>query len=505
MDEFEMYQKLIENAANDLLDDTSSLLGYDDYEEADEFITSKEIVKNKEKIKERGKDNSSFVSDDNIDETFVHYKRYSKPREHKYTDKEMEEIRKSCEATYVHDYGKEDIYHLSDEVKKNNDMLAEIRDKLSTVVSSYRNVDRYVKAMRIVVEAWEILSKYNYIHSDKEFFELVAKGVIVAPGIIMPKLRKMNSYNKEMLIKYISNPELDPADLMPKKIEQQNDPWYDQYKTYDDDSEESILYRQFYDDYVSEHSPSKDEEKDFDFSELFEKADEYARDELSILEMHQILSPQEVEFIDNNTDNPPKLEVSPIPKKYIKNYDTNVIGGKKNKGGKKYRYSRDSLADLLNKIQNNPNLVDSSDYTSSYVLSNSMFDIPKEPKDAWDDLYFNGSWTDDAALELYDINVRERLMQERPIRERYSTFADKDLDKFFKTLEAAGINTIDLRRRMQVSDSATAEAISEKERKQKKKTEEELLKHITELNNSSKFKKIVHKAEKALNDSIDQQ
>ena len=207
--------------------------------------------------------------------------------------------------------------------------------------------------------------------------------------------------------------------------------------------------------------------------------------------MHQILSPQEVEFIDNNTDNPPKLEVSPIPKKYIKNYDTNVIGGKKNKGGKKYRYSRDSLADLLNKIQNNPNLVDSSDYTSSYVLSNSMFDIPKEPKDAWDDLYFNGSWTDDAALELYDINVRERLMQERPIRERYSTFADKDLDKFFKTLEAAGINTIDLRRRMQVSDSATAEAISEKERKQKKKTEEELLKHITELNNSSKFKKIV--------------
>ena len=128
-----------------------------------------------------------------------------------------------------------------------------------------------------------------------------------------------------------------------------------------------------------------------------------------------------------------------------------------------------------------------------------MFDVSKEPKSFWDDLYFDGSWTNKDDLFLYDMAVREELLKQHPPREKYLTYADKELAKFFSTLEENGMNVIELRRKMDCTSEDIAEAENKRTKKENKKIESALIQRITKLNNSPKFKKIVGKAENALN------
>ena len=150
-----------------------------------------------------------------IDES-VHFKKYKTNRIHRYSEAEMEEIRLSCKNTIVNDYGSNDLYHMSDEDKMKNDQLAEIAIKLASVKSIYRRLDQYIEAMRIVYKAWDLLSEKNFIHSKKEFFKLIGKGKIVSNRIIIPQMKNIKKYNLELIIKYISNPELDASIFAPE-------------------------------------------------------------------------------------------------------------------------------------------------------------------------------------------------------------------------------------------------------------------------------------------------
>lgn len=150
-----------------------------------------------------------------IDES-IHFQRFNKRYIHKYNNKEMAQIRLGCKNVIVNDYGTNDMFHMSDEEKLKNDQLAEIAIKLASVKSIYRRLDQYIEAMRIVYKAWEILSEKNYVHSKKEFFKLVGKGKIVSNRIIIPQMKNFNKYNKELIEKYISNPELDASIFAPE-------------------------------------------------------------------------------------------------------------------------------------------------------------------------------------------------------------------------------------------------------------------------------------------------
>ena len=168
----------------------------DNYDDSESFMTSKDLVEQKEKIEKQNPNINIPIISPDIEEE-VHFKRYTKKRAHKYTESEMKAIRESCVSTIVHDYGERDIYHLSDEERRKNDMLAELSMKLSGVKRVYRKVNEYVEAMRIVVEAWQLLEKNNYIHTRDEFFDLVADGTIVSSRIVMPKLKKSDQYNMD--------------------------------------------------------------------------------------------------------------------------------------------------------------------------------------------------------------------------------------------------------------------------------------------------------------------
>ncbi len=493
----EIYQELLNQESSNLdeYDDPDmDLLTYDE----EEFVTSKEIAESKDKRKNiKSTDYTQISNIGEVDEN-VYFKRFSKKQEHKYTEKEMKEIRKSCEYTIVHDYGENDIYHLSDEERRKNDMLAELSLKLGCLKRTYRKVDQYIEAMRIVVQAWEILEKNNFIHSTEEFFQMVSEGRIVSNRIIMPKLKKINNYNMDLIIKYISNPDLDPKDLVPESPDEETS-YYEDFGIYDDDSPEGIQFNKFIKEYKENLSPEDMEEKDP--YEIEEAAEQYARDKMEEEKTKMLLSPEEAAFINDHYDNPPEIVVQDIKNRYIRGYDRRDFHRKKHKKfSKKERYMVEGLHEILNKIQDNPNnRIDVDEWNRSYMITNSMFEPEKEEKDFLDEMRFEGSWMSKKDVFLYNLMLREELIKQHPIKSNYRNYGDIELNNFFKTLESNGVNIIELRRRMNCTPEDLQKQEAKSSKKENKKLEAALLDRISKLNNSSKFKKLVTKAEKSLN------
>lgn len=427
-------------------------------DDSEEFLTSKEINPKDDKSE---KHLGLVGTSDGVIEEDVYFKRYKTNYEHKYTEKELEAMRASCVGTIVHDYSENDLYHMSDEYRRENDMLSEISDKLQRVRGTYRKVDAWIEAMRTVVQAWELLEERgNYIHTKQEFFEMVASGKIVSNRLMIPKLKKMNNYDIDILIKYISNPELDASELLPVDT-----------KTVDD------FYAQLDDDY-EEESPEE--------------------------QMARLLSPEEIEYINNHIDNPDKFRVKDIKHKLIKGYDKKTYSihskKKKKKKNKVEEYRIESLHDILNKIQNDPNNHSEYGYSRSYMVANSMFEPIEAPKNFLDEIRFEGSWANDDDIYMHDLALREEMLKQHTARNKYTTYGDQELQQFFKLLEENGVNTIDLRRKMDVPTDGGSKAIEEKAtKKENKKMESAIIQRITKLNNSDKFKKLVSKAENALN------
>lgn len=492
----EMYQQMIEsNALADTIVGGTHARQFDD-SDGEDFFTSKEIVQQQEALEKRygASPTSPRGGTGGVIEEEAHFKRYTQKREHKYTEKEKQEIRESCVATIVHDYGEFDIYHLSDEERAKNDMLAEIRLKLVTLKRTYHQVDKYIEAMRVVMEAWEILEKHNYLHTKEEFYQLVAEGKIYSSSIIMPKLKRMDQYNLDMIIQYISNPEADASDLIPA-AQEVTDSWYDQF-----DIEDNEDYQKYFSEYLESLTEADKENKEIE--DIHDEADSYAREKIEEDEMKRLLSPDEVAFVLENAQHPPRIDVKDISPKYIKGYDRTTFGKVKKKGSKTERYKKEILHRLLNKIQKNPQLRDfNRSYDHSLLVTQSMFEPEKPFKDFMDDIRFDGSWASEDDVFLYNLAVREEVLKQHPANQGYLTYADKEVSDFIKVLEKAGVNTLELRRKMNVAadTDGTDDATVRAKRKENKKLEAAIIQRITKLNASPKFKKLTVKAEKALN------
>jgi hypothetical protein len=452
MDTFEMYKELLNMSPNELNSASFRNFSKDDEDDVETFITSEDLVKRKELLKNRKELKGDMIKEEDKDDAEgLHCKLYSKVRVHKYTETEMKMIRESCLATVVHDYDEFDIYHLSDEERNKNDLLEEIAPRLYTLKRTYRKIDKFIEAMRIVYEAWNILERNNYVHTREEFFELVSSGKIISNRIIMPKMKGLNKYNLDALTTYISNPELDLSHLV---------------------KEEKELDEEKYSFYRNKEGNDKED-----------------------LEEKRVLTQEEIKAIDYFKEHPDeivKMKISGIKRKWIKGYDNRNV--KRKKENKRNKSKRESLSLILNKFQNSIYYKQ----RGSYFVTNSMFDVDEEDNNMWDDLYFSGSWADDEEVALYDLAVREEMLKQRPPRERYLTYGDKEMEKFFNTLEDNGINTLEFRRRMGESEGTLLEKREKMSNKDNKKIEAAVLQRIIKLNQNTKFKRLIKKAEDAL-------
>lgn len=457
MNEFEnMYRKMLSQPFDDNQIIHNSFNNVMDDEETESFFDSEDIAKAEEKKAEVGGRNG--VNPD-IEESLVssHFKRYTKRHEHKYTEQEMEEIRKGCETTIVHDYSEHDEYHMSDEERSERDLLKELAVELGSLRKTYRQVNQYIRAMRIVVKAWELLErKENFLHSKEEFFKMVGDGRIYSNRIIMPVFTRMKNYDIDVIIKYISNPELNPDDLMPQVNEQsQYDDWYS-----DPEEEEA--------------------------------------------EMERLLTEEEVQYIIDHEDHPEMMYVEPIKEKFLKNYDQSGTRKYKNMS-KKDRFQAESLHTLLNKIQSTPGMRLNNDGFGRYsLLTNSMFELEEEKDDFWDNLRYHGSWTDKNGVKLHELAVNEALMN-LPSGIGYQTYGDLSITNFFKTMEQKGMNVVKLRQMMNMQTSNTTKANTDKSYKEMKKVEARIIQRIEKVNNNPKFKKLIEKTERQMSEGLSEE
>lgn len=493
----EMYENLI-NGIDDFNNDdflsNDNLTGFDP-DDVEDFTTSKELIKAKEDLEEK----FGIVAEEHEIEEDTHFKIYNKRREHKYTETELAAIKESCIHTIVHDYGPNDFYHQTDEERAENDVLSEIGLKLGCLKRTYRKIDQYIEAMRVVVQAWELLERNNYVHTSDEFFQLVASGTIVSNRIIMPKMKRIDRYNMDIIIKYISNPELDPSVLVPIKEEKKDFDLYDSfYVDVDTLKETDEKFNKYYTEFIDKYKEEHPDDEDFDPTDIEAEAIEYVREQIELEEMERLLSPEEVEYINSHADNPEVIKVTPFKYKWIKGYNKRSFSSSK-KVKKKDKYIIQNIHEMLNKIQSNPNN-HTEDYTRSYMLTDGMFEINKGEKDFWENLRFDGSWADDNDVFLYNLAVQEELLKQHPPKETYLTYGEKELATFFNILERNGVNVIELRRKMNCTQNDYDKEKSEKSKKENRKIESAIIQRISKLNENPKFKKIVNKAEKALNE-----
>jgi hypothetical protein len=446
-DPFKMYTELMDEINNDsgnmMIPGNNKSYQQRRFNENDEdsevFMTSKEKIQEERKNDELLERNRNLVSGE-IEESVI-FKRYGKQREHKYTEQEMDAIIESCKRVIVHDYGEKDMYHISDEERLKHDQLADVALKLGGLKRIYRRVDQYIEAMRVVYQAWSILATSNYLHSRDEFFEGVATGHIVSNRIVQPKLKKIDSYNADKLIQYISDTTLDPKDLLP----QEEDP-YDQFYT----------------------------------NEEYEA------------EQARLLTPEEIEYLTTyNEEESEGIVVKDVKWKYIRHSSSDKD---KKKLKKSERRIRNSITALVTKITNGNHY---KQFGHTFGITEDIFKKITN-KSVYDEVRFDGSWSNNDAAEIYDLAISEEIMCEYPNNERYMTNGDRELQGFYQTLEKHGLNTVEIRRRIS-GDTASYDVQKQKaNKKENKRIESALVNRINNLSKNEKFKKLVVKAEKKL-------
>ena len=126
-----------------------------------------------------------------------------------------------------------------------------------------------------------------------------------------------------------------------------------------------------------------------------------------------------------------------------------------------------------------------------------MFE-PQKEENIWGELKMQGSWASDSDTYAYELQMRDALLNQHIPGISYRTYGDDELDRFFNTMEAAGLNVLDLRRRMNMTVEEQNSRFVESTKKQSKKLEAAILQRITKLNGDPKFKKTIERAEKAL-------
>jgi hypothetical protein len=303
-----------------------------------------------------------------------------------------------------------------------------------------------------------MLADNSLLHSREEFFDLVAKHKIVSSRIPFPVLKGFSGFNRKKLMEYINDPELDPADLNPKK--RRDNLYYDEDDIYEGDDK---LKSDF------------DRLLDSDLKDLIGSEEE--------------LAPMEITILD---------------KKYLKrkdDIDKNYLFGKKkkkkSKGKKSDALIRSIVSDMRTAVRKYSKLDGESEELYRYGLL--VDDDLSERKDIYEENRFTGSLQTDHHVELYMLAMGEEELRQPSPFDPHLTVGNVMLNNFYRKLENSGIQTIELRRMLGTNDEKYIKKNRKKADRANKKMEREIIDRIKKLKGDPKFKKLISKSEKELN------
>ena len=167
----------------------------------------------------------------------------------------IEQMKASYEEVCVNDF--KDIYHMSEEDRKQTFQFYEIFKELSVIKIKHRTLNSYVEAYRVMMKVLNAVAEVNGVYEKDAFIKRVLKGKIKVSGLKIPKYigRNKKDINWELVAKYILDTELDPDDL----VKSTNETFFD-LVTDDDISEAERLVGQDLNQYMDEQDSEITEE-----------------------------------------------------------------------------------------------------------------------------------------------------------------------------------------------------------------------------------------------------
>ena len=438
------------------------------------------------------------------DEIFEEVRERRRGRPKKYSQKELDAIRESCKCVYVRDYAEQDPYHLSDKEREEKDILSDIRRELLQVKSGYNNPRDYVKAMRTVLKAWELVAERNGLYTVDEFFDLVARGRLVSPSIPKVVLSNMKNYNKDMLAEYISNPDLDIDDLQAfddkeesKAITEFNDELrrlHSEYKQLFIDTHKQEYYKEL--EGLKEDSKEYIKKKSAIDEELEIDASDFAAERVDNYKIRKFFTREEVEEMIKYKENPTPMKVYNLDDKYIKDYDhkgSHKLGKKKLK--KTDRLIAKDVHLALNlmetKIKHTDNLW--------MPTMDSMFGPNKPNKTIVNGFKVKGSLSKKSNYELLRMQQLDDHMSSTDPDNRFQTNGTAMTENMIDTCEQYyDMNMKPLRARLNMTVDGRDRLITDKIRKENKKKEYAIINKWIKLSESKAFKKEAAKRENQL-------
>lgn len=431
------------------------------------LVTSSDLEKEQEKYSgiPRGAPEEGLKADDC-------FRSISKKRKHKYSEAEMEEIRKSCETTIVHDFSENDFYHMSDEDRAELDTLSEMRPQMSTLSTVYRRVDTFIQGMRTVMKAIRILEKkFNVLYTTDEFYQMLSEGRVIPVGFSIPRLRTKNKYDPGVLARYIEDETLDPSSLLTERERMRRD---------------KILFA--------------DEELQMETQEEFEE------------KMARLFTPEEISRIEEIRENPPTIEATEIPDEYVSGYSlTRSFFGREQQPKFKTRSDKlyaKTVHRVLNHIESSPGFSpdpNASIYDRTYASSASLllggsFEPEEKLPNPVDKIRYGGSLRDTDSFELYKIQLENAILDSNVGQNSYQTNQSVRNRQMFDQMEKAGINVVELRRTMNVPGGISSDQdnyfLEKRLLDDNIRLETSMVSRILGMNDEPKFLKIVNKAER---------
>lgn len=160
----------------------------------------------------------------------------------------IEQMKSSYEEVCVNDF--KDMYHMSEEDRKQTFQFYEIFRELRMIKIKHRTLNTYVHAYRTMMKVLNVVAETNGVYEKEEFIKKVLRGKIKVSGLKIPKYvgRNKKDTNWELVAEYIMDPELDPEDLMKKK----NEAFFD-LVTEDDISDMENMIGQDINEYMETH------------------------------------------------------------------------------------------------------------------------------------------------------------------------------------------------------------------------------------------------------------
>ena len=113
----------------------------------------------------------------------------------KLSEKQLQEFTELYSTTIVHDFGKNDDYHLSEKERESRNQFYKAFAKLRNTKSKFKTLNGFVNKYRLCLECLKVVAENNGVYAPEKFYDMVLRGKIKVNGLQFPIYDKKDKKN----------------------------------------------------------------------------------------------------------------------------------------------------------------------------------------------------------------------------------------------------------------------------------------------------------------------